>query len=144
MATVEKATKGDVQAVRDLLGMETMPLSEVRKVLDDDLALAKAWAAGVIEVGRRAHCVTGPVGRQGSALVLEDGVEWSGEKTRTHGTLRDLLEDKPPAVEKYKKYETVKGQFGEEPVLKPVEISPSEALAALELQVRLTDKGLGN
>jgi len=139
MATAtEKGTKD----VRALLGMEAMPLDEVRAVVGD-LELAKAWASGDIEIGRRAHCITGPVGKPGSALVLENAVEWSGPKTRLHGTLRDVLKDAPPKVEKYKKYEQTKPErFGEEPVLKAVEISAEEALAALALQVRLTDKGL--
>lgn len=120
-----------------------MPLEEVRKVVSD-LELAKAWANGEIEIGRRTHCVTGPVGKAGSALVIEDGFEWSGPKTRAHGTLRDVLKDVPPKVEKYKKYELSKPErFGDDPQVKPVEISPAEALEALALLVRLTDKGLG-
>ncbi len=139
MATAT-ATGSDLKA---LLGMETMPLEEVRATVGD-LELAKAWAAGEIEIGRRAYCVTGPVGKIGSVLVLEDATEWSGPKTRMHGTLRDVMKDELPKVERYKKYQLTKPErFGDEPQLKPVEISQAEALEALALLVRLTDKGLG-
>lgn len=141
---VEKAAGPAVKAVADALGMDTLPLADLRKLVDDDLAIARAWAAGDIEFGHRTYCVTGAEGKDNSALVVEDGWEWTGPKTRVHKNFRDLLADKPPAVKRYKKYELSKPtQYGEEPVLRPVEIAPDVALAAIALHVRLTDKGLG-
>jgi hypothetical protein len=138
----EKTEKpADIAAV---LGVETMPLDELRKKVPE-LAIARAWAAGDIEFGHRPYCVTGPAGRIGSALVVEDGaMEWTGPKTKLHKPYRDLCQEKPPATEKCKKYQLFPATLpGEEPQLKPVEIPATEAHAAVALYVRLTDKGLG-
>lgn len=137
-ATVTKSSN-----IAAILGVETMPLTKLRE-LGNDLDIAKAWAAGEIEFGRTRHCVTGPVGKNGSVLVIEDGVEWSGPKTKFHKTFRDLITEDAPKTEKCKKYVPSKPtQFGEEVRLVPTEIDASEAHAAIALQVRLTDKGLG-
>lgn len=131
--------------VAGLLGVETRPLAEVRSALGaaGDLALAKAWAAGDVEFGHRTYCVTGPVGKIGSCLVIEEGWDWSGPKTKMHKAYRDLLGETPPKTDKCKKYETVEpARFGEEPYLKATEIPPAEAHATIALHVRLTDKGL--
>lgn len=145
-ATTKEATKAAANPSADLaavLGAETLPLAEVRRAVDD-LTIAKAWAAGLIEFGHRLYCVTGPVGKIGSALVVEDGWDWTGPKTKAHKGYRDILAEKPPKTEKAKKYvEQAPERFGEEPTLKAVEIPAEEALAAVQLYVRLTDKGLG-
>jgi hypothetical protein len=133
--------------VRDALGSETMSLDDLRK-LCTDIDIARAWAGGLIEFGHKQYCLTGPVSgnslKPGSRLVLEEGFEWSGAKTKMHKPYRELINETPPKVEKFFRYEwTVPKLFGEEPVLRPVEISESEAVTAIALQVRLTDKGLG-
>ncbi len=54
------------------------------------------------------------------------------------------MAEQPPKAEKFRKYITIAPErFGDEPTLKPVEIPAEEALAAIALYVRLTDKGLG-
>lgn len=142
MATATAETATDL---KELLGMDAVPLDEVRGSGVPDLLLARAWAAGEIEFGRRAYCVTGPVGKIGSVLVLEDGTEWTGPKTKMHGTFREVLASMDvPKTEKCKKYVMSEPRaYGEEPALRPQEISRDEALGALRLLVRLTDKGLG-
>lgn len=147
--TTPPTVKGDPvadskQSVVEALGAESLPLSELQKRCSA-IDIARAWAGGVIEFGHRAYCITGPVGKIGSSLVIEDGFEWSKEKTKMHKPYRDLCNETPPKVEKFKKYKLTEPKvFGEEPVLKPVEISEAEAVAEIALQVRLTDKGLGD
>ena len=143
MATAAAEPKTGKKSVAESVGVETVLLSDLLKVCDP-LDVHKAWAAGDIEFGHQSYCVTGPVGKIGSVLVVEDGFEWSGPKTRMHKNLRDLSTEEPPKVEKYKKYVWTEPKvFGEEAVQKPQEISKDEALAAIALRVRLTDKGLG-
>lgn len=147
MSAVADKTEVGIDDIRAALGLESLPAAELEAVLGDggQLAIAKAWAAGLVEFGSRRFCVTGPVGKDGSSLVLEDGEDWTGPKTKMHKSYRDLRAEKMPEVRKYKKYELSKPErFGEEPVLRPVEISKDEAERELALRVRLTDKGLGD
>lgn len=127
-----------------MLGTDEVPLDDLRKRVDD-LTLARAWAAGDIEFGHAPYCITGPVAKMNSVLVVEDGkTEWSGPKTKLHKNFRDLVLESPPVTEKWKRYQVVPATIhGEEPQLKPVEISKDAALAAIAIKVRLTDKGLG-
>jgi hypothetical protein len=141
-ATTKTAEKATVYAA---LGAETLLLADLLSLGVPELEVAKAWAAGEIEFGHRVYCVTGPAGRDGSALVVEDGWEWSGPKTKMHKNFRDLAAEQPPAVRKYRKYKTLPppaDRPNDEPVLKPVDIPADEALSAIALHVRLTDKGL--
>ncbi len=143
-ATKEKAQPAAAAAdLADALGADAMSLADLKKLGVDDMAIARAWAAGNIEFGHRQYCVTGPAGKIGSALVLEDGWDWSGPKTKMHKGYKELAGDQLPKVEKFKKYVAQPPEkFGDEPVLKPVEVSEAEALAAVALHVRLTDQGL--
>ncbi len=145
-ATATKEAKPSAPAtVHAALGAETVLLSDLLALGVSELDVAKAWAAGEIEFGHRSYCVTGPVGKDTSALVVEDGWEWSGPKTKMHKSYRDLAADRPPAVRRYRKYKVTPppaDRPDDEPVLKPVDIPADEALAAVALHVRLTDKGL--
>lgn len=137
------ATATTATDIATALGIEEMPLSDLRKLVSD-LDIARSWAAGDIEFGRRQHVVTGPVGKIGSSLVLEDGWEWTGPKTKLHKPFRDIIAEGPPKVEKCKVYRSFPDPYFPmgDPVLRPVEIPEAEALAALGLRVKLTDEGL--
>lgn len=139
VATKEPKKATDLAAA---LGVGKVPLSELRQKVDD-VTLARAWAAGDIEFGHRKYVVTGPVGKIGSVLVVEQGEEWPDRRHEIPlMSFGDFLEDPPPAAEKYKRYEWKKAEkFGEEPVLKAVEISREEALRDVAVLVRLTKKG---
>lgn len=143
MATATATKDTGAADIKGILGMEAVPLDQLRGAGVDDLTIARAWAAGDIEFGRRAYCVTGPAGKPGSVLVLEDATEWTGPKTKMHGTFREVLATELPKTEKFKKYVKYPPErFGEEATVRPVEIPAHEALEALTLMVRLTDKGL--
>jgi len=130
---------------------QTVPVKELLKKVPLP-ALAKAWLAGEVEFGRRAHVVTGKPGTKsenvGSVLLIEDGINWTGAKTVRHKPLKELLaeEEQPVECAEYRKYapqtepdangRVVPNQFKQVPATK------QEAHAALALLVRLTDKGL--
>jgi hypothetical protein len=118
-----------------------LPVSEVlAKVSERELA--RAWLAGEVEFGRRSHVTTGRAGvkseRIGAVLIVEDGIEWTGPKTVRHKPFKELVAEAPPECDEYKQYVPADepGQF------KMVPVSKAEAMAALALVVRLTDKGL--
>lgn len=125
--------------------------------------LAAAWAAGLVEFGRRKHSVSGRPGVPESkpTLFLEDGVEWTGAKKPSHKTLRGVLADaeKVPACTEYRRYvkEVSAGKDeaglerfrvvsevpdGQEFRWNTTKSDRAEAVAELGLLVRLTDKGL--
>lgn len=145
-ATTEKKADKAVD-LKAALGAETVLLSDLLGLGVSELDIARAWAAGDIEFGHRSYCVTGPIGRDASALVVEDGWEWSGPKTKMHKGFKELHAEKPPKVAKYRKYVTVPPPAerpNDEPTLKPVDAPADEVLSAIALHVRLTDKGLGS
>lgn len=141
----KEGTAAPAPTVYAVLGTETMLLSDLISLGVSEIEVAKAWAAGDVEFGHRTYCVTGPAGKDNSALVVEDGWEWSGPKTRMHKGYRDLAAERPPEVRKYRKYKQVPppaDRPNDEPTLKPVDIPADEALAAIAPHVRLTDKGM--
>jgi hypothetical protein len=128
-----------------------------------ELALAQAWARGEVEFGRRNHCVTGRPGVAASnpTLVLEDGVSWTGPKTPRHKPLKGVLADaaRVPDCTDWKQYvkEVSQGKDdrgfehwrvvadvpeGQEFRWTTARVTKAEAVAALALRARLTDKGL--
>lgn len=129
------------------LGDGEMPLDDLRQLVPD-LALAQAWGAGHIEFGRRPYCVTGPAGKPGSALVVEDGPwEWTGPKTKGHKRFAELVAEPLPKTEKCKKYVSVPPPADrpmDDPTLRPVEIPAAEAHGLVALHARLTDAGLAS
>jgi len=125
--------------------------------------LAAAWAAGLVEFGRRKHSVSGRPGVPESkpTLYLEDGAEWSGAKKPSHKTLKGVLTDgaRVPDCVEYRKYvkEVSAGRDeaglerfrvvadvpeGQEFRWNTAKTDRAEAVAELALMVRLTDKGL--
>ena len=140
-----KATAVDVALT---LEDREMPLAELIKATSQ-IAVASAWACGDVEVGRRVRVVTGnpkiTITREGeskSALVVEDGIEWTGPKTSRHTSLAEMIAaSELPTAERYRKYEKAKNDQGDE-YLKPVAISREEAVKLCAYTVRLTDKGL--
>lgn len=147
------------ETLADVLGDGSdRPLAEVRGLVGD-AALNRAWAAGEIEFGRRNHCLAGPAGRDGSKLLIEDGYEWTGPKTKLHKGFAELVKDRPPRARGWVVYvrEYLAGKSGDgldiwravtdetpegaELRWAPRKITEAEALALLELRVRLTDLG---
>jgi hypothetical protein len=111
-------------------------------------AVAKAWAAGHVEIGRRTRVVTGnpniKLTRENESparLVVEDGFEWSGPKTAQHASLAAIAAETLPNCEHYRKYEKRRNDRGEQ-YHAPVAIDRAEAVALCAYTVRLTDKGL--
>ena len=143
--TVIAERKDGTSSLADLastLGIDVMPLAELAKQMSA-LDIARAWAAGEIEFGRRSYVVTGPAGTAGSTLVIEDGWDWSGPKKPSHKNYRDLSAEVPPETEKCGIYQKFPGdRAGEPSYLKLVNIPRAEALPLIALSVRLTDKGL--
>lgn len=124
------------------LGMDTMALTELVNATSA-LEVARAWAAGIVEFGHRDYCVTGPVGKDNSTLVVEDGFSWTGEKKPYHKNYRNIADEKLPETRKHTKYVLTPGHGpNDAPFLKPTPIDREEALKLIALQVRLTDKGL--
>ena len=134
--------------IASVLGVETLPIDQLRQQVDD-LAISKAWADGRIEFGRRKYCCTGPVAtpdkaRPGSVLLIEEGEQWTGAKTKLHKSFRDIKNEVLPLVETYREYFWYEPKMvGEERQLRVRDISKDDAMAKLTLLVRLTDKGLG-
>jgi hypothetical protein len=156
-ATDEKAaTLADLAAA---IGDEDAAVADVLALVPE-AALAKAWAAGHAEFGRRRHCVTGRPGVPESkpALLIEANTDWTGEKTAKHTRLAALLAEaaKLPDCRTYKKYvlevqvnqakdlwDVLEGDAkGRDTRWTTAEIDRAEAAELLALRVRLTDKGL--
>lgn len=153
----EAKTHPAVQALCDLLSEKELPVAEVIEAKElkgqAQVALAKAWATGLVEFGRVKHVVTGRPGvvdvsvdekMRFTSLLIEDGVEWSGPRTASHVRFRDLWEktrDLPP-VDKFRRYVLEKDKETGEEKYKVVVIPKPEAEKLMALQVRLTDRGL--
>lgn len=156
MTATEKApTAADLYAA---VGEEDRAVAEVLDLLGEP-ALARAWAAGDVEFGRRSHCVTGRPGVPESAptLVVETGTDWTGPKTPRHKRLSALLAEPLPECRLYKRYvlevqvDRKKDVWellgdaaakGRETRWTTAEIDRDEAAGLLALRARLTDKGL--
>lgn len=140
-ATVEK-TKSSSDASSDvLLTLEdrTVPVKTLLATVSQ-LALAKAWAGGLVEFGRRTHALTG--GGKSSRLTVEHGIQWSGPKSVRHKPLNDLLAEAAPQAAEYKLYNKVAAN---DPAKTPLsDVTEAEAHEAVALLVRLTDKGLAS
>jgi hypothetical protein len=141
-ATAEAPATSDIVA---LLEDREMSLLELASVVDAKV-IAKAWAGGMIEFGRRKYCTTGPAGTDRSILIVEDGMEWTGPKSGGHKTYAGIATDELPECAKYERADVpmlkkVDARSGHETFFRP-SISRHEAEALCGLQVRLTDKGL--
>jgi hypothetical protein len=145
-----------------LLADGERPAAEVLAAVPERV-LAAAWAAGLVEFGRRAHSVSGRPGVPESkpTLYLEDGVHWTGPKRQSHKTLKGVLADaaRVPECVEYRRYvkevsagkdESGVERFrvaaavpeGQEFRWNTAKTDRAEAAAELGLLVRLTDKGL--
>lgn len=146
-ATKEPKAAGKAADLVSLLGIDCVPLADLKGMGADDLAIAQAWAGGLIEFGHRAYCTTGPAGgKPGSELRIEDGWVWSGPKTKTHKGYKEIAAEVPPKTEKckvYKAFPPPPDRPHDEPQLRPVEVPHEQAHNLIALHVRLTDKGLG-
>lgn len=159
VATADPATTADLTLF--LADGERPAAAAIAEV--GDRLLGAAWAAGLVEFGRRKHSVSGRPGVPESkpTLYLEDGVEWTGAKKPSHKTLRGVLADadRVPACTEYRRYvrEVSAGKDeagverwrvaadvpeGQEFRWNTVKTDRAEAVAELGLLVRLTDKGL--
>jgi hypothetical protein len=146
------------------IGDEDAAVADVLALVGES-ALARAWAAGDVEFGRAAHCVTGRPGVPESkpTLVVEGGTDWSGPKTPRHDRLARVLADlgRVPEVPEYKRYvkqvlagKTEDGierwrplaageaEDGQEVRWTTTRINRDEAVRLMAPRVRLTDKGL--
>lgn len=129
------------------LGSEGMALAEVDGKLRDTKILSAAWAAGVIEFGRRHHTFTGAPNqdsndnrRHNEECRLDgDGYSWSCGKRNTHKPLRDLLKEEEALPQKIVEVIKVEDKSTNPPTIKikRTEHKPD----VLKLRVRLTDKG---
>lgn len=128
-----------------LLEDREMPLSELAETLDAK-AIGKAWAAGHIEFGQPAHCVAGPVGGEGSILVIEGGISWTGPKTQQHKPYTKLAEDTVPECGRYERADVPMvsrhDAKNDRTTYHRPAVGRDEAVRLLSLRVRLTDKGL--
>lgn len=131
-------------------------------------ALAAAWARGEVEFGRTKHITTGNpsipdfhhngVAQSRPAVVIEDGVEWTGPKQRWHKNLAGILAETLPVARAYQKYQREVCVNREKDVWEWLEAGEdpgeretrwarrncdrAEAERLFLLYVRLTDKGL--
>ncbi len=140
MTETKEATAKDIA---DVLKDESMAVKELLTLVPP-IALAKAWAAGEVEFGRRVFSITGPLGKPESRLVVESGVNWSGAKSSARKPLKELLaeDDSPPKCGEYSQYNLIpKNSELKSPLTKIEEKNAHDLIA---LQVRLTDKGLAN
>jgi hypothetical protein len=168
-ATTEAKTKTGAELLT-VLGEQELPLAEALKVIGEP-TLTRAWAAGEIEFGHTKYVVSGSPGfspgedplhatqRLGPTLIIEKGLEWSGEKTRFLGRFKDVVRDaRMPEVDFYQYYrqevctDRRKDTWvwlgeGENPGRREVrwvrvECSKEQAEKQFVWLVRLTDKGL--
>lgn len=142
MAAVAEPTTNDVVA---LLEDQTMLVAEALQHVTP-LVLGRAWAAGFVEFGHVIYCTTGQIGGEGSVLIIEGGMEWTGSKTAQHKPFKDINSEELPRCERYERADV--------PMTKRTDphnsreshhrpwVSRDEAMALVGLQVRLTDKGL--
>jgi hypothetical protein len=159
MAATAEATTADLTL---LLADGERPAAEVLAAVPERV-LAAAWAAGLVEFGRRKHSVSGRPGvaKSEPTLYLEDGVEWTGPKKGSHKTLKGVLADaaRVPDCLEYRRYvkEVPIGKDdsgverfrvaasvpeGQEFRWATAKTDRAEAAAELGLLARLTDKGL--
>lgn len=147
-ATAEPATTTDIVAI---LEDKEMLLAELAELVDAKV-IGKAWAAGLIEFGRRAYCTTGqPVGEdgtvaEGSILIIEGLTEWTGPKSGQHKTYANLAGEELPHCERYERADVpmikrTDPKTDRETYHRP-QVKREEAVALVGLRVRLTDKGL--
>lgn len=134
------------------LSDDGLPVAEVLEQVGES-ALALAWVKGEIEFGRRNHCVTGNPDAVDtsspnvkSALVFEEGMNWSGEKTKNHAQLKKIIAeaDVMPRSQIFQKYiwKEVEGSRPKLMAWHREDITKAEAAKLWTLYVRLTDKGL--
>lgn len=146
------AKKEDSPFTALALADDGLPVAEALRQVGES-ALALAWVRGEVEFGRRNHCVTGnpdvaDVKSPGvkSALVFEEGTNWSGEKTKNHAQLKKILAeaDEMPRAAEFKKYvwKEVEGSKPRTMAWQTEPITRAEAAKLFTLHVRLTDKGL--
>lgn len=150
------------------LGEETLPVKELLGKGVTDAALGAAWAQGNVEFGRTKYCVSGNtslpdlthngVTQAKPAVIIEDGLEWSGSKQKWHGRASSIIAESLPPARHYQKYQQEMCVNKEKDVWEWVEnpaqvrdrdtrwarrdIDKSEAERLFTLYVRLTDKGL--
>lgn len=126
-----------------------MPLVELAAVMDAKV-IGQAWAAGLIEFGRPAYStmgatVDGKPAPEGSTLLIEGGMEWSGPKTGQHKPFAHMAFGLP-VCERYERADVpmvrkVDPRSGNETYHRPA-VSRAEAERLVGYLVRLTDKGL--
>lgn len=149
-ATAEVPATTATADIVALLQDQTMPLTDVAALLSPQ-AIGKAWAAGHIEFGRQKYCTVGklsdtPEGQaEGSILILEGGIEWTGQKTHQHKPYKDLVEPLP-YCERYERADLpmipVKDPKNDRVTYHRPQVKRDEAVTMTALQVKLTDKGL--
>lgn len=169
-ATAEPKVKTSGTELLATLGEQELSIAEAVTKFGAE-AMARAWAAGEIEFGHTKHIVAGSPGfaphedplrdrqRLGATLIVETGMEWSGEKTRFHGRFKDVLRDAVfPTAEFYQVYrqevcidrkrdvwrllEAGEAAGKRELRWMRVEVKREEAEKEFQWLVRLTDKGL--
>lgn len=145
-----------------LLADGELPAAEALAAVGDRV-LGAAWAAGLVEFGRRAHSVSGRPGvtESNPTLYVEDGIQWTGVKKPTHKPLKGVMTDaaRVPECKEYREYvkqvsdgkddrgvehwrTVTEVPDGREFRWTTVRVERAAAVAALALLVRLTDKGL--
>lgn len=159
-ATAEKpkAEKSSIEELAFYLGTENeKPLKEVLELFSEQ-TLAVAWATGDIELGRTKYITTGNpnVPESKPTLVIEDGIDWSGQKQRWHGRFSDVMKEGLPHCRFYQRYqrevcvskdkdvwEWLEGEAGaRETRWARRECTREEAEKLFDYRVRLTDKGM--
>lgn len=147
-ATADPVVGNDVVAY---LEDQEKPLAELAE-LADAKAISKAWAGGLIEFGRPTYCTVGasshekPGGAEGSILIIEGGMEWTGAKGAQHKSYKDIAAETLPVCERYERADLpmvpkTDVKNGHTTYHRPA-VKQQEAEAILALRVRLTDKGL--
>jgi hypothetical protein len=141
-AAAAPETSADIVA---LLEDREMSLSEVAAVLDAK-TIGKAWAAGHIEFGQPVYCVAGPSGGEGSILILEGGIAWTGPKTVQHKHYAALAGESVPECGRYERADmpmvAKHDPKNDRTTYHRPAVGRDEAVRLLALRVRLTDKGL--
>lgn len=123
-----------------------MPFAELPEKVRDNKAISAAWAAGLIEFGRRHYSICGAPNQDindnkkhaEEARLDGDGYSWSGGKRNSHKPFRDLIEEEKSLPSKVMVIEKV--QVSKHPPA--FDLKRTEAPAGiLKLRIRLTDKG---
>jgi hypothetical protein len=146
-APAPEAKKTSIESVALALAEGDMPAGKLLEAVGER-ALTIAWTGGYVEFGHRDYTVTGnpdsPQTQSLSELHIESAESWSGPKTQTHCTLRELLKRglKLPAVGTYKLNRATEPNYVPVPDVSPLaKITREEAEKLVFLKARLTDKG---